>query len=175
LAKETKVHNYGLMAGIIICGLGFGILLNSSWNDFLTPGFMESGILTSAQIPAQESMSNVLHVNEVNKPITLLISHQNSPVAFNIKIENSQGTIIYNANVVKSSVTFVPDISGDYLVSIKNLSGKEALVNVSYGYTQTSENITLFSFLWVFLILGGNYLIIHTYFSGTRNRSYFTH
>ena len=78
MAKETKVPNYGLMAGIIICGLGFGILLNSSWNDFLTPGFMESGILTSAQIPAQESMSNVLHVNEVNKPITLLISHQNS-------------------------------------------------------------------------------------------------
>jgi len=175
LAKETQVHNYGLMAGIIMCSLGFVILVNSSWNDFLTPGFKESGMLTSAQIPAQESISDVLHVNKVNKPITLLISHQNSPIAFNIKIENSQGTIIYNANVVKSLVTFVPDISGDYLVSIKNLSSKGVMVNVSYGYTQTSENITLFSFLWVFLILGGNYLIIHTYFSGTKNRSYFTH
>ena len=158
-----------------MCGLGFVILVNFSWNDFLTPGFIESKILTSAQIPAQESISYVLHVNEVSKPITLLISHQNSPVAFNIKIENSQGAIIYNANVIKSSVTFVPDISGDYLVLIKNLSSKDVTVNVSYGYTQNSENITLFSFLWVFLILGGNYLIIHTYFSGTRNRSYFTH
>ena len=158
-----------------MCSLGFVILVNSSWNDFLTPGFKENGMLTSAQIQAQESISDVLHVNEVNKPITLLISHQNSPIAFNIKIENSQGTIIYNANVVKPSITFVPDISGDYQVSIKNLSSKDTMVNVSYGYTQTSENITLFSFLWVFLILAGNYLIIHTYFSGTKNRSYFTH
>jgi len=162
------------MVGIIMCSLGFVILLNSSWNDFLTPGFMESGILTFTQIPAQESVSDVLHVNEVNRPMTLLISHQNSPVAFNIKIENSQRTIIYNANVVKSLVTFVPHISGDHLISINNLSSKYVMVNVSYGYTQTSENITLFSFLWVFLILGGNYLIIYTYFSRTKNRSYFT-
>jgi len=173
LAKEKQVYNYGLVAGIIMCSLGFVIFLNSFWNDFLTPGFIEKGILTATQIPSQESVSGVLHVDEIKKPVTLLISNEASPVAFNVNIENSQGITVYNANVVRGVLTFVPDDSGDYLISIKNLSSKDTVVNVSYGYSHT-ENVSLFSILWVFLILGGNYLIIHTYFSGTRNQSYFT-
>ncbi len=173
LAKETQKHRYGLLAGIIMCSLGFIIFLNFSSSDFLTPGFIEKGILTETQIPSQESVSSVLHIDEIKKPVTLSISNQDSPVTFNIKIENPQGMTVYNANVVKSIVTFVPDIPGDYLVSIKNLSSKDTSVSISYGYSRTSENISLFSILWVFLILGGNYLIIHAHFSGTRNQSYF--
>ncbi len=147
--------------------------MNSSWYDFLTPGFVEKGVLVSMQIPSQESISDVLHVTDITKPMTLLISSQNPPVAFNIKIQNSQGTILYNANIVKPRVIFSPDTYGDYLVSIKNLSSKDTIVYISYGYAQT-ENSELFSFLWVLFIVSGNYLIIHTYFSGARSRSFFT-
>jgi len=173
LAKEKQVYNYGLLAGIIMCSLGLVIFLNSSWNDFLTPGFIEKGLITATPIPSQESVSGVLHVDEIKKPMTLLISNEASQVSFNVSIENPQGITVYNANVAKGVLTFVPDNSGDYVISIKNLSSKDTVVNVSYGYSHT-ENISLFSILWVFLILGGNYLIIHTYFSRTRNESYFT-
>jgi len=156
-----------------MCSLGFVIFLNFSSNDFLTSGFTQRGLLIDTQIPAQESVSSTLHIDEIKKPVTLIISNQNSAVAFSIRIENSQGIVVYNANVIKPIVTFVPDISGDYLVFIKNLSSKDTTVSISYGYLHNSENISLFSILWAFLIIGGNYLIIHTYFSGARNRSYF--
>jgi hypothetical protein len=175
LAKETQTHRYALLAGIIMCSLGFVIFLNFSSNDFLTSGFTERGLLIDTQLPSQESVSSTLHIDEIKRPVTLIISNENSPVAFSIRIENSQGMAVYNANVLKPIVTFVPDISGDYLVFIKNLSSKDTNVSISYGYLHNSENISLFSILWAFLIIGGNYLIIHTYFSGARNRSYFTH
>ena len=174
LEKETQVRRYGLLAGIVLCSLGLIMFMNFFSTDFLIPGFVEKGVLTTTQIPAQESVSSVLHVDETNKPMTLLLSHQDSPITFNVKIENLQGIIIYNKNVIKPTVTFVPDLSGDYLVSIKNLSSKDTIVSVSYGYWRTSENVSLFSILWVLLIIGGNYVIIHTYFSGTKNQSRLT-
>src|SRR2546428_8909728 len=115
-----------------------------------------------------------MHVIKTEKALTFLLSHQDSLISFNVKIENLQGIIVYDKNVVKPTVTFVPDLSGDYLVSIKNLSSKDTIVSVSYGYLLTSENVSLFSVLWVLLIIGGNYIIIHTYFSGTKNQSRLT-
>jgi len=174
LKKETQTHRYSLLAGIVMCGLGLIMFMNFSLTDFLMSGFVEKGTLAATQIPAQESVSRVMHVDETNKPMTLLLSHQDSPVTFNVKIENLQGITVYDKNVVKPTVTFVPDLSGDYLVSIKNLSSKDTIVSVSYGYLRTSENVFLFSVLWVLFIIGGNYIIIHTYFTGTKNQSRFT-
>ncbi|MGI0069094.1 MAG: hypothetical protein ACREAN_02435, partial [Nitrosopumilaceae archaeon] len=156
----------------VMSAIGFLIFINLSADDFLSPGFVTKEILLQGtQIGAQESISIPLQIADV-KPVTLLISASDSPVAFDIQVEGTRGTIIHAPDLIKPTLSFTPDSAGDYLVTIKNLSSKTTMVNVSDGYLKSYENTQVFLvILSMVMIIGGNYFIVHNYFSSLRNYS----
>ncbi|GEM_PF-2220481 len=164
LATTIRVRNYTLIAGIVMSAIGFLIFLNFSADDFLSPGFVEKGtLLQRTQLGGQEFFSTPLYSDNL-KPVSLLISASDSTVAFDIQVESTYGIVFHNMGSAKSPLTFVPDSKGDYLVTIKNLSSKTITVNVSYGYLKNYEsNQILFVILSMFLIIGGNYIIVHNF------------
>jgi hypothetical protein len=172
LATTVRVRNYSLLVGIVISAIGFLIFINLSADDFLSPGFVIKEILLQGtHIGAQESISTHIQIADV-KPITLLISASDSPVAFDIQVEGTRGTIIHVPDLIKPTLSFTPDSTGDYLVTIKNLSSKPTTVNLSDGYLKSYDNNQIFwVILSMFMIIGGNYFIVHNYFSSLRNYS----
>lgn len=149
-----------------MCILGLVILLNFSAQDFLTPGFIEKGIiLQNVDVQGSSSVNGIMHVNEINKQYVVILSNNGSPSKFDVQIENSQWGVMHNTIFEKGVIKFSPNISGDYLISVKNQSGKPTTVSLSYGtyydYTKTSLMMTM---LCVLLIIGGSYLILHRYF-----------
>ena len=152
-----------------MCVFGLVILLNFSAQDFLTPGFIEKGIvLQNVAIPSGSSVTGIIHVAEINKQYVVILSNDGSPSKFDVKIENSQWGIVHNTIFEKGVIKFTPDVKGDYRISIQNQSGKPSSMSTSYGtsndYTQTSLIMTA---LWILLIVGGSYLILHRYFTKT--------
>lgn len=152
--------------------IGFLIFISLSADDFLSPGFVvEEKLLQGTQVAAQESVSIPFQINDL-KPVTLLISASDSLVAFDIQVDGPQGMIYHNSDLIKSSLTFTPDSVGDYLVTVKNLSSKATTINVSDGYQKNYEITQVFLvILSMMMIIGGNYFIVHNYFSSMRNYS----
>jgi hypothetical protein len=152
--------------------IGFLIFINLSADDFLSPGFVVKGILLQGtQVAAQESVSIPFQINDV-KPITLLVSASDAPVAFNIQVDGPRGIVYHDSDLIKSSLTFTPDSIGDYIVTVKNLSSKTTVVNISEGYVKNYENMqVILVILSMFMIIGGNYLIVNNYFFSLRNYS----
>lgn len=140
--------------------------MNLSADDFLSPGFVVKGILLQGTpIAAQESTAIHFQINDA-KPITLLISASDSPTAFDIQVEGPQGMVYHNSDLIKPSLTFTPDSAGDYLITIKNLSGKATTINVNDGYLKGYEfTQVLLVILSMIMIIGGNYVIVNNYFS----------
>ena len=152
-----------------MCGMGIIIFLNFSAQDFLTPGFIEKGIiLENVELKGSSSVSGVIHVDEIGKQYVVILSDNGTPTKFDVQIDGSQGEIIHDAIFKNGEIGFTPDMKGDYAINIKNESGKPASVSLNYGlshvYTQTS---LMMSALWVLLIMGGNYLILHKHFTNT--------
>jgi hypothetical protein len=152
--------------------IGFLIFLSLSADDFLSPGFIVKGtLLQGIHMEAQESISTPLQINDV-KPVTLLVSASDSPVAFDIQVEGPQGILVHNSDMIKPTLTFIPDSTGSYLVTIKNLSSKTIRINVDNGYLKSYESTqVLLVIISMFMIIGGNYFIAHNYFSSLRNYS----
>ena len=169
LATTIRVRNYGLIVGIVMSAIGFLIFINLSADDFLSPGFVvKETLLQGTQIRAQDYASTSLQINII-KPITLLVSSSDSPIAFDIQVESPKGTIIHNPDLVKPTLTFAPDSTGTYLVTIKNLSSKTTTINVNDGYFKNYESSqVLLVIISMFMIIGGNYFIVHNYFSYLR-------
>ena len=152
--------------------IGFLIFISLSADDFLSPGFIvKETLIQGTEIAAQESISIPFQINDV-KPVTLLVSASDSPVAFDIQVEGPRGIAYHNADLIKSSLTFTPDSTGDYLITVKNLSGKLTSINISDGYLKNYEfTQVLLVILSMMMIIGGNYFIVHNYFSSLRNYS----
>lgn len=172
LATTIRVRNYSLLAGIIICVIGFIIFLNFSADDFLSPGFIEkSRLLQGTQIGPQESSSVTLSIVDI-KPVTLLVSSLDPTITFDIQVDGPNGMVFHKMSSSKSTFTFTPDSKGDYLLTIKNLSSKTTTVNVSDGSLKSYENREiLLVVLSMSMIIGGNYLVVQNYFSSLRNYS----
>ena len=163
------MQHYSLLIGTAMCGMGIIIFLNFSAQDFLTPGFIEKGIiLENVELKGDSSTSGVIHVDETGKQYVVILSDNDTPTKFDVIIDGSQGEIIHDTIFKNGEIGFTPDVKGDYAINIKNESGKPASVSLSYGlphvYTQTS---LMMSALWVLLIIGGNYLILHKHFTNT--------
>lgn len=160
------------MIGITMSIIGFLIFVNMSADDFLSPGFVvKDTMLQGVQLPAQDSISIPFHVDDVT-PVTLLISASNPPVAFDLRVDGPQGMVYHDSNLIKPSLTFTPDSKGDYLVTVKNLSGKMTSVNMNSGYLKSYDfTQILLVILSMAMIIGGNYFIINNYFSSLRNYS----
>lgn len=154
-----------------MCGMGIIIFLNFSMQDFLTPGFIEKGIiLESVEMHGGSSTNGIMHVDEIGKQYVLVLSDNGSPTKFDIRIDGAEGEILHNTIFEKGEIRFTPNVKGDYSIYVKNQSGKSASVSLSYGlprdYDQTSLIMTA---LWVLLIIGGNYLMLHKHFTKISN------
>ena len=152
-----------------MCGMGIIIFLNFSAQDFLTPGFIQKGIIfENVELKGSSSANGVIHVDEIGKQYVVVLSDNDSPTKFDVRIEGSQGELLHDAIFEKGEITFTPDLKGDYTISVKNESGKPVSLSLNYGlshvYTQTS---LMMSALWVLLLIGGNYLILHKHFTNT--------
>ena len=152
-----------------MCGMGIIIFLNFSAQDFLTPGFIEKGvILENVELKGSSSANGIIHVDEIGKQYVVILSSSGSPIKFDVRIDDSQGEILHDTIFKNGEVRFIPDLKGDYTIYIKNESGKPVSISLNYGlphaYTQT---YLAMSALWVMLIIGGNYLILHKHFTNT--------
>ena len=150
-----------------MCGMGIIIFLNFSAHDFLTPGFIQKGmILENVELTGSSSTSGVIHIDEIGTQYVVILSDNDTPTKFDVIIDGSQGEIIHDTIFKNGEIRFTPDMKGDYVINIKNESGKPASVSLIYGvphdYTQTS---LMMSALWVLLMIGGNYLIFHKHFT----------
>ena len=152
--------------------IGFLIFVSLSADDFLSPGFVvKEKLIQGTQITAQEYVSIPFQINDV-KPVTLLISASDSPVAFDIQVDGPQGMVYHNSDLIKSSLTFIPDTVGNYIVTVKNLSSKAVTMTISDGYQKNYEITQVFLvIISMMMIIGGNYFIVHNYFSSMRNYS----
>lgn len=163
------MQHYSLLIGTAMCGMGIIIFLNFSAQDFLTPGFIEKGIiLENAELKGSSSTNGVIHVDEIGKQYVVILSDNDSPTKFDVQIDDLQGEVLHDTIFKNGEIRFTPDMKGDYAINIKNESGKPVTVSLNYGlthdYTQTS---LMMSALWVLLIIGGNYLILHKHFTNT--------
>jgi hypothetical protein len=152
-----------------MCGMGIIIFLNFSAQDFLSPGFIQQGIIfENVELKGSSSANGIIHVDEIGKQYVVVLSDNSSPTKFDVRIEGSQGEILHESLFEKGEITFAPDFKGDYTINVKNESGKPVSLSLSYGlphvYTQTS---LMMGVLWVLLLIGGNYLILHKHFTNT--------
>jgi len=154
------------VGGIVLSVIGFLIFINLSADDFLSPGFVTKGtLLQGTQINSQDFISTSLQIDDV-QPMTFLITSSSSPIAFDIQVESPKGIIIHNPNMIKPTITFTPDSTGTYLVTMKNLSSKTTSINIDYGYLKTYDSSqVLLVLVSMFMIIGGNYFIVHNHFS----------
>lgn len=154
-----------------MCGMGIVIFLNFSMQDFLSPGFTEKGIiLESVEMQGGSSINGIMHVDEIGKQYVLVLSDNDSPTKFDVRIDGPEGVVSHNAILEKGEIKFTPDTKGDYSIYIKNQSGKSASVSLSYGLFHDYDQISLImTALGVLLIMGGNYLILHKHFINMSN------
>jgi hypothetical protein len=151
---------------MVMCGVGIILFLNFSIQDFLSPGFIEKGIILE-NIPLQgvSSITGVMHVDEIGKQYVLVLSNNGSPTKFDVRINGLEGEVLHNAIFEKGTIRIIPDVKGDYQVNIKNLSGQSTSVSLSYGLVHDYDQVMLLmTALSVFLIICGNYLIFHKHF-----------
>ena len=157
------VQHRGLLIGTIMCAAGIVIFLNFSVNDFLTPGFVQKGIvLENYEIKGDSSYVGTIHVDQTGIPYAIILSDNGYPTNFDVRIGNSQEDLLHETIFKKGLIQFTPGTKGDYAISIQNQSGQPTSVSLSYGishdYTTSSLVITA---IWVLLVIGGNYVILH--------------
>jgi len=165
LKSVISVQHRGLLIGTVMCAAGIVIFFNFSVSDFLTPGFVQKGIvLENYEIKGDSSYVGTLHVDQTGIPYTIVLSDNGSPTNFDVRIGNSQEDLIHETLFKKGVIQFTPDTKGDYVISIQNQSGQPTSVSLSYGishdYTVSSLMVTA---TWVLLVIGGNYVILHRY------------
>jgi hypothetical protein len=159
-----------LIAGMIICFLGFVLMLTFSGQDILTPGFNQNGlVIQDTEVKPHESIIGSVHIDKISGPVTLMLSSVNNPIVFDIQIETPDNLIIHR-EYLNGRLDFVPTTSGDYIISVKNLSLRSTVLRMSYGSTVDEDNsVTFYTTLWMGLIIGGNYLIIHSRYVNERH------
>ena len=165
MKNVISVQHRGLIIGTMMCAVGIVIFLNFSVHDFLTPGFVQKGmVLENYEIKSDSTYVGTIHVDQISTPYTIILSDNDSPTKFDVRIGNSQEDLLHEIIFKKGTIQFAPDTRGDYTISIQNQSGQPSSVSLSYGvshdYTTSSLVITA---IWVLLVIGGNYVILHRY------------
>ncbi len=146
-----------------MCAVGIAIFLNFSVHDFLTPGFIQKGvILENYEIKGDSTYDGIIHVDDTSVPYAIVLSDNGSPTTFDVRIANSQEDLLHKTIFEKGTIQFTPGAKGDYTIHVQNQSGQPASISLSYGvshdYTTTSLVTTA---MWVLLVIGGNYVILH--------------
>ena len=149
----------------MMCAVGIVIFFNFSVHDFLTPGFVQKGIiLENYEIKGDSSYVGIIHVDQTGIPYAILLSDNGSPTNFDVRIGNSQEDLLHEAILKKGVIQFTPNAKGDYTISIQNQSGQPTLVSLSYGISHDyTVNSLMTTAIWVLLVIGGNYVILHRY------------
>ena len=159
------VQYRGLLIGTVMCTIGIAIFFNFSVHDFLTPGFVQKGIvLENYEIKGDSSYVGTIHVDQTGTPYTIILTDNDSPTNFDIRIGNSQEDLLHETIFKKGVIQFTPESKGDYVISVQNQSGQPASVSLSYGISHDyTVNSLMTTAIWVLLLIGGNYVILHRY------------
>ena len=165
MKNVISVQTRGLLVGTVMCITGIVIFFNFSVHDFLTPGFVQKGIvLENYEIKGDSSYVGNIHVDQTSVPYTIILSDNGSPTKFDIRIGNSQEDLLHETIFKNGIIRFTPGTKGDYTISVQNQSGQPALVSLSYGmYHDYTTSSLMTSAIWVLLVIGGNYVILHRY------------
>jgi len=165
LKSVISVQHRGLLIGTVMCAAGIVIFFNFSAYDFLTPGFVQKGILLeNYEIKGDSTFVGIIHVDQTSTPYTIILSDNGSPTKFDVRIGNSQEDLLHETISKKGIIQFAPDAKGDYTISVQNQSGQPASVSLSYGISHDyTMNSLMTTALWVLLVIGGNYVILHRY------------
>ena len=147
----------------MMCVAGIVIFFNFSVSDFLTPGFVQKGIvLENYEIKGDSSYVGTIHVDQTDIPYTIVLSDNGSPTNFDVRIGNSQEDLIHETLFKKGDIQFTPKTTGDYAISIQNQSGQPASVSLSYGISHDyAVGSLMTTAIGVLLVIGGNYVILH--------------
>ncbi len=154
-----------------MCGMGIIIFLNFSAQDFLSPGFIQQGIIfENVELKGSSSANGIMHVDEIGKQYVLVLSDDGSSTKFDVRMDGLEGEVSHNTIFEKGTIRVTPDMKGDYLIHVKNLSGKSTSISLSYGLSHDYNQVLLImTALSVLLIIGGNYLILHKHFTNVFN------
>ena len=152
-----------------MCIAGLAIFVYLSPEDLLTPGFVRDGmVIQSQQILPNEPISGIISVTELNHDMSIFVNRPTSEIPLKAEIKDPNGMTVRDVDISKSlQATFRPEILGKYTVTITNLGSKATMISVYYGHhlPETNANTeTMLGYLWIPLIIGGSYLIVHTNF-----------
>jgi len=171
LSNTILQHRYAsLFSGVVLCITGLAILAYLSPNDLLTPGFVRDGMLIqSQQILPNEPISEIISVTELNHDISIFVNRPTSEIQLKAEIKDPNGMTVRDVDISKSSqATFRPEILGKYTVTITNVGSKATIISAYHGHhlpeTTSTNTETALGYLWIPLIIGGSYLIVHTNF-----------
>ena len=170
MVNTVLQHRYAsLFSGVILCIAGLTIFTYLSPSDLLTPGFVRDGMaIQSQQILPNEPLSGSISVTNLDHDISIFVNKPTSEISLKAEIKDPNGMTVRNVDISKSlQATFRPEILGQYTIIITNLGSKATMISAYYGHNlpETSTNTeTMLGYLWIPLIIGGSYLIVHTNF-----------
>jgi len=153
-----------------MCIAGVPIFAYLSPADLLTPGFVRDGMpIQSQRILPNEPISGLVLVTELEHDVSIFVNKPPSDIPIRAEIKDPDGITVRDVDISKSlQATFRPEILGKYTVTITNLGSKATMLSAYYGHhlpeTTSTNTETVLGYLWVPLIIGGSYLIVHTNF-----------
>lgn len=169
-------QNRTLLLGAGMCGLGISMMILFLSQDFMTYGFVQiSPLMENTNLKSHDTLSAIFYVNDLSKPVKLTFFNPLDNAQFNVRINSPTGDTIYNNNLDGTQIQFIPKLTGEYTVILKNLSVKPTIINVNYGYAVNHDKFYwLVTILWISFLIGGNYILFHQYLSKYNERKIFT-
>ena len=154
----------------MLCITGIAIFAYLSPEDLLTPGFVRDGMLMQSQrILPNEPIYGEISVTDLDHDRSIFVNRPSLDITLKAEIKDPNGITIDDVDISESlQVTFKPEVVGKYTVIITNLGSKPIMISAYYGHhlpemTDTNTEATL-GYLWIPMIIGGSYLIVHTNF-----------
>jgi len=154
----------------MLCIAGLTIFAYLSPDDLLTPGFVRDGMaIQSQQILPNEPLSGTISVTDQSHDMSIFVNKPSSNIPLKAEIKDPNGITIDETDISKSlQATFRPEVPGKYTVTITSFGSKATMISAYYGHhlpeTTNTSTETALGYLWIPLIIGGSYLIVHTNF-----------
>lgn len=170
MSNTILQHHYAsLFSGVVLCIAGLAIFVYLSPSDLLTPGFVRDGMaMQSQQILPNEPLSGSIYVTDLEHDISIFVNKPSADIPLKAEIKDPNGMTVRDVDISKSlQATFRPEMLGKYTITITNLDSKATMISAYYGHhlPETNANTeTMLGYLWIPLIIGGSYLIVHTNF-----------